>query len=149
MLASPTTINLVSRIQANQFVYWKRLRMPWRIFPQIVVDGIVEEEGLEILELGAGIMEKGLDQIDIRIHRPSSIVDGEDDLKPVFEASIEHNLYLATILHGLINGLINIHPVLGTERAPCFSVSLRLRPSGIGSEDLPGNSHDTSGPWPL
>ncbi len=31
------------------------------------------------------------------------------------EASIEYDLYLPAILHGLINGLIDIHPVLGAK----------------------------------
>ena len=68
--------------------------MPRRVFPEIIVDRVVKEKGFKVFELGAGIIEKGLNQIDIGVHRPPPIVDGQNDLEPVLEAPIEDNLNL-------------------------------------------------------
>ena len=49
------------RVEANQFIDWKWLGTPWRVLPEIVVDRVVKEKGLEIFELGPSIIEEGLD----------------------------------------------------------------------------------------
>ncbi len=68
------------RVEADEFVHRVRLVDSRRIFPQIVIDRIVKEEGLEVLELGPCIVEKDLDHLDIGIHRPSTVVDGQNHL---------------------------------------------------------------------
>ena len=42
--------------------------------------GLGMEKGLEILELGTGIIKKRLHQLDIRVHGPSAVVNRKDDL---------------------------------------------------------------------
>ncbi len=68
------------RIQSDHLVNLLGFGTPLGILPEIIVDRVVKEEGLEILELGAGIIEEGLHQIDIRIHGPPAVINGQDHL---------------------------------------------------------------------
>ena len=53
----------------------------------------MKKEGLEILKLGPGIVEKDLDHFNVWIHRPPADVNDQDNFQSILEAPIKHDLY--------------------------------------------------------
>ena len=101
------------RIKSDQFLHLDKVFCTGGILPDIVINGVVEEKGLQFFELGPGIIEKGLDHLHVRFHGPSAIVNGQDNLQAVLEAPVKYDLYLSGIFHGLVNGFIDIDHILG------------------------------------
>ncbi len=66
---------------------------------------------LQILELRPGIVEEGLDDFDIRIHRPAAVVDHQDHLETVCQAAVKDNFDFAGVAHGFADGLLHVDDV--------------------------------------
>ena len=68
------------RIEPHELFDGKGLVMPAGVLPEHFVDGVVKVEVFDVLELRAGVMEERLHDVDVGIHGPAAVVDGEDDL---------------------------------------------------------------------
>ncbi len=102
-------------VQLDQVIHPERFGAPRGVLPENIVDRVMEEKGLQILELGPGIAEQKLHHLHIRIHGPAAVVDGQNDLQPVPQAALKHDFDLSGVLHGPADGFIHIDFVPG----PC------------------------------
>jgi len=66
---------------------------------------------LQILELGTGIVEEGLDDLDIGVHRPAAVVDQQDHLEAIGQTAVEDDRDLAAVAHRLSDRLVHIHDI--------------------------------------